>query len=96
VKPGKVGGHRKRVLEPDRAFIQARISHAPHLTQHGLKGELAARRLCVAQRGLAIPAARGAAVQKTLLALEQTRSDVARRRRRWRSWQASLDPGAWF
>jgi DDE superfamily endonuclease len=27
-----------------------------------------------------------------LFALEQARSDVARRRRRWRSWQASLDP----
>jgi transposase len=30
--------------------------------------------------------------KKTLFALEQARSDVARRRRRWRSWQASLDP----
>jgi transposase len=29
---------------------------------------------------------------KTLFALEQGRSDVARRRRRWRSWQASFDP----
>ncbi len=30
--------------------------------------------------------------KKTLFALEQARSDVARRRRRWQSWQASLDP----
>jgi transposase len=30
--------------------------------------------------------------KKTLFALEQARSDVARRRRRWRSWQAGLDP----
>jgi transposase len=30
--------------------------------------------------------------KKTLFALEQNRSDIARRRRRWRSWQASLDP----
>jgi transposase len=30
--------------------------------------------------------------KKTLFALEQGRSDIARRRRRWRSWQASLDP----
>jgi transposase len=30
--------------------------------------------------------------KKTLFALEQGRADVARRRRRWRSWQASLDP----
>ena len=27
-----------------------------------------------------------------MLALEQARSDVARRRRRWQSWQAKLDP----
>ena len=30
--------------------------------------------------------------KKTLFAVEQARSDVARRRRRWRSWQAGLDP----
>jgi hypothetical protein len=35
---------------------------------------------------------RGIAVQKTLFAVEQARSDVARRRRRWQSWEASLDP----
>jgi transposase len=37
------GGHRKRVLEPHRAFIMERISQTPHLTLHGLKDELAAR-----------------------------------------------------
>jgi transposase len=36
--------------------------------------------------------ARDCASKKTLFALEQARADVARRRRRWRSWQASLDP----
>jgi hypothetical protein len=30
--------------------------------------------------------------KKTLFALEQARADVARRRQRWRSWQAGLDP----
>jgi putative transposase len=43
VKPGKMGGHRKPVLEPHRAFIVERIERTPHLTLHGLKGELAAR-----------------------------------------------------
>jgi putative transposase len=43
VAPGKMGGHRKRVLEPHRAFIAARIREMPHLTLHGLKDELAAR-----------------------------------------------------
>lgn len=43
VAPGKMGGHRKRVLEPHRAFIVERINQTPHLTLHGLKDELAAR-----------------------------------------------------
>ena len=30
--------------------------------------------------------------KKTLFALEQARADIAWRRRRWRAWQASLDP----
>ena len=42
VAPGKMGGHRKRVLEPHRAFIKERISRTPHLTLHRLKHELAA------------------------------------------------------
>jgi transposase len=43
VAPGKVGGHRKRVLEPHRAFVLERIGQTPHLTLHGLKEEVAAR-----------------------------------------------------
>jgi transposase len=43
VAPGKMGGHRKPVLEPHRAFIMERLGQTPHLTLHGLKAELAAR-----------------------------------------------------
>jgi putative transposase len=43
VAPGKVGGHRKPLLDPHRAFIIERIRQTPHLTLHGLKDELAAR-----------------------------------------------------
>ena len=43
VAPGKMGGHRKRILEPHRAFIVERINQTSHLTLHGLKAELAAR-----------------------------------------------------
>lgn len=39
--PAKVGGHRKLVLEPYRAFIKERISQTPHLTLNALKDELA-------------------------------------------------------
>jgi len=43
VAPGKMGGHRKRLLEPHRAFIVERINQTSHLTLHRLKEELAAR-----------------------------------------------------
>ena len=43
VAPGKMGGYRKPMLEPHRAFIVERIAQTPHLTLHGLKDELAAR-----------------------------------------------------
>ena len=92
VAPGKMGGHRKPVLDPYRAFIKERISQTPHLTLHKLKDELAARGVKVSHNAVWMSAARRTAVQKTLFALEQGRSDVARRRRRWRSWQAGLDP----
>lgn len=39
VRPGKMGGHRKRILEPRRGFIVERLDQNPHLTPHGLKAE---------------------------------------------------------
>src|SRR5690349_573311 len=47
VAPGKIGGHRKRMLEPHRAFIMERIAQTSHLTLHRLKDELAARGVVV-------------------------------------------------
>jgi putative transposase len=52
VAPGKMGGHRKRMLEPHRAFIKKRISQTPHLTLHALKDELAARWVKVSHNGV--------------------------------------------
>jgi transposase len=43
VAPGKMGGYRKRTLEPHRDFIAERVAQTSHLTLHGLKDELAAR-----------------------------------------------------
>ena len=43
VAPGKMGGHRKPVLAPHRAFIMERLRQTPHLTLHALKDELAVR-----------------------------------------------------
>ena len=52
VTPGKMGGHRKRVLEPYRAFILNLIGRTPHLTLHGLKDELAAQGINVSHNAV--------------------------------------------
>jgi len=52
VAPGKMGGHRKPVLEPHRAFIVERLREQPHLTLHGLKAELAARGVTVSHNAV--------------------------------------------
>lgn len=52
VAPGKMGGHRKRVLEAHRDFIVARLAETPHLTLHGLKDELAARGVTVSHNAV--------------------------------------------
>ena len=43
LKPGKVGGHRKRLLAPHRDFILARIEDTPHLTVNKLADLLVQR-----------------------------------------------------
>ncbi len=47
VRPSKMGGYRKRILEPHRSFITERLAQNPHLTLHGLKAELALRGIAV-------------------------------------------------
>ena len=52
VTPGKMGGHRPRILEPHRSFIVERIGQTPHLTLHKLKDELAARGIKVSHHAV--------------------------------------------
>jgi transposase len=40
VAPGKIGGHRKPVLLPERDWLHARLAAAPDLTLRGLLAEL--------------------------------------------------------
>ncbi len=42
VAPAKMGGYRKPILDPYRAFIVDRINQTPHLTLQGLRAELEA------------------------------------------------------
>ncbi len=41
--PAQMGGYRKPILDPHRAFIVEQIEQTPHLTLHRLKEELAGR-----------------------------------------------------
>ncbi len=52
VAPGQMGGHRKRLLEPHRAFIMEQIAQTPHLTLHGLKAALVARGVSVSHNAV--------------------------------------------
>jgi putative transposase len=52
LKPGKVGGHRKRALEPHRDFILEQIAETPHLTLEKLAGLLAERGVCISPVGV--------------------------------------------
>ena len=52
VAPGKMGGHRRPVLDPHRAFIIERINQTPHLTLHRLKDELTARGVVVSHNAV--------------------------------------------
>ena len=93
VAPGKMGGHRKRVLEPHRAFIEARIRETPHLTLHGLKDELAGRGVKVSHNAVWLFLRReGLSFKKSVLPAEQLRPKVARRRVQWKKFQHLPDP----
>jgi transposase len=52
VSPGKMGGHRKRILEPHRVFIAERMGQNPNLTLHALKDELKARGIAVSHNAV--------------------------------------------
>jgi transposase len=43
VAPGKLGGHRKPVLLPEREWLLARVAAEPDLTLRGLLAELVER-----------------------------------------------------
>ena len=93
VAPGKIGGHRKRILVPHRDFIQERLKQTPLLSLYALKAELAARGVSVSHNAVwEFLRCEGLRFKKKLLALEQARPDVARRRQRWKTRRQSFDP----
>ncbi len=93
VEPGKMGRHRKIILEPHRDFIVDKINRTPHLTVRGLRDILAERGISVSRHAVWTFLLReGLSFKKTLFGLEQARVYVARKRRRWKSFMGQLNP----
>lgn len=93
VSPGQIGGHvPPKISGAHRAWLVERMA-AEAFTLRGLVAELAERGAqvdyrtvwkCVRREGLSF--------KKTVPASGQDRPDVARKRARWKTHQADLDP----
>src|SRR5271166_225308 len=90
---GKMGGHRPRLLVGEHAdFLRERIARGD-FTLRGLVAELAGRGLEVDYRTVwAFVHREGLSFKKTVLASEQDRPDIARKRARWKAYQGQIDP----
>jgi len=87
-----MGGRRPWVLEGERGLLLAHIREEPDITVRALAGELVARGIVVSHVSVwNLLRRENQTFKKSVLANEQDRSDVARRRKRWRRHQHRLD-----
>jgi transposase len=91
--PAQIGGYKPRTLSGESAdWLRARIAAGP-FTLRGLSAELAERGIKTHPRAVWVFVhAEGLSFKKTLLAEEQTRPDVARKRARWKAHQGRVAP----
>ena len=91
--PGQMGGHKKRAIAGEhRDWLLVRCRDQ-NFTLRGLVAELAARGLKVDRRAVWVFVHdEGLSYKKTLVAGEQDRPDIARRRAQWRQYQRRIDP----
>lgn len=76
---GKVGGHRRHLLEPERDWLLGRLAEDGNLTLHKVRAELAGRAISVSCETLwRFLRREGISFKKTVHASEQDRPDVAR------------------
>jgi transposase len=90
--PGKIGGHKNRTPSGAHAeWLRKRIRSGP-FTLRKLAAELAERGVKTDVRAVwTFVHAEGLSFKKTMRAAEQDRSDVARKRARWKSHQGKID-----
>jgi len=88
VAPGKMGGHKPRILQGAHAdWLRERIPHSD-FTLRGLVAELAERGLKVDYRSVwTFVHEEKLSFKKTVLPSEQECADIARKRARWKSYQ---------
>ena len=93
LKPGKMNGHKKRVLSGANAdWLRERIQSGP-FSLRKLAAELAARGVKTHMRAVWVfVQAEGLSYKKTILPAEQNRPDIARKRMRWKALQGRIDP----
>jgi transposase len=93
VAPGKMGGHRPKVLVGERrAWLLGRMAERA-FTLRGLAAELAERGIKVDYRTVwAFVHGEGLSFKKSVLPSEQDRPAIARRRAQWRARQTGVDP----
>jgi transposase len=88
---GKVGGHRRPVLEDHEDWLRQRIAAESHVSLRRLQTELAGRGIIVSYFAVWKTVHRlGLSFKKSLHAEEATRPDIARKRRWWRRIQALI------
>jgi transposase len=87
-----MGGHKKRAIAGEhRDWLLVRCRDQ-NFTLRGLVAELAERGLKVDRRGVWVFVHdEGLSYKKTLVAGEQDRPDIARRRAQWRQYQRQID-----
>jgi transposase len=92
-KPGQMGGHKPKAISGEhRDWLIGRCRERD-FTLRGLVAELAERGLKVDYRSVwSFVHAEKLSFKKTVLAREQDRPDIARRREQWRAYQPRIDP----
>src|SRR5690606_12149950 len=82
--PGKMGGHRRPILEAERDWLMERVAKQSDITVRALADELAERGIVVSHVSVwNLLRHESQTHKKSVLASEQTRPDIARRRRQW-------------